>query len=90
MSEQVSALVRDELKLARLETTRKDKQTGPAPAFLAAAGRKDQAARATPPVPQEAGHSVKTDIDEIKEKDPAMTSGPPDIPVPRSRGQVAG
>jgi hypothetical protein len=68
MSEQVSALVRDELKLARLETTRKDKQTGPAPAFLAAAGRKDQAARATPPVPQEAGHSVKTDIDEIKER----------------------
>jgi hypothetical protein len=36
-------------------------------AILAALGRK-QVSRATPPVPQQAVHSVKADIDEVKER----------------------
>jgi hypothetical protein len=113
MSEQVSALVRDELKLAQLEMTRKGKQAGIGAgmlggsgvialyglgcliacaviaisgviaawlsvlivgvALLAVAGiaaliGKSRLQRATPPVPQEAVHSVKTDIDEVKER----------------------
>jgi Flp pilus assembly protein TadB len=113
MSEQVSTLVRDELKLAQLEMTRKGKQAGIgvgmfggsgiialyglacliacavigisrvlAPwlsalvvgvALLAVAGiaalvGKSRLQKATPPVPQEAVRSVKTDVDEIKER----------------------
>jgi Flp pilus assembly protein TadB len=113
MSEQVSTLVRDELKLAQLEMTRKGKQAGIgvgmfggsgvialygvgcliacailgisrvlAPwlsalivgvALLAVAGivalaGKSRLQRATPPVPQEAVDSVKTDVEEIKER----------------------
>jgi uncharacterized membrane protein YqjE len=113
MSEQVSTLIRDELKLAQLEMTRKGKQAGIGAgmlggsgviavyglgcliacviiaisgmiaawlsalivgvALLAAAGiaaliGKSRLQKATPPVPQEAVHSVKTDIDEIKER----------------------
>jgi Flp pilus assembly protein TadB len=113
MSEQVSTLVRDELKLAQLEMTRKGKQAGIgvgmfggsgiialyglgcliacavigisrvlAPwlsalvvgvALLAVAGiaalvGKSRLQKATPPVPQEAVHSVKADVDEIKER----------------------
>ncbi len=113
MSEQVSMLVRDELKLAQLEMTRKGKQAGIgvgmfggsglialyglgcliacailgisrvlAPwlsalvvgvALLAVAGiaalvGKSRLQQATPPVPQEAVQSVKTDVDEIKER----------------------
>ncbi len=106
-------LVRDELKLAQLEMTRKGKQAGIgvgmfggsglialyglgcliacavlgisrvlAPwlsalvvgiALLAVAGiaalvGKSRLQRATPPMPQEAVQSVKTDVDEIKER----------------------
>jgi Flp pilus assembly protein TadB len=113
MSEQVSTLVRDELKLTQLEMTRKGKQAGIgvgmfggsgvialygvgcliacailgisrvlAPwlsalivgvALLAVAGivalaGKSRLQRATPPVPQEAVDSVKTDVEEIKER----------------------
>jgi uncharacterized membrane protein YqjE len=113
MSEQVSTLVRDELKLAQLEMTRKGKQAGIGAGMLGGSGvialyglgcliacvviaisgtvaawlaalivgvallvvagiaalvGKSRLQRATPPVPQEAVHSVKTDIDEIKER----------------------
>ena len=113
MSEQVSTLVRDELKLAQLEMTRKGKQAGigagmlggsgvialyglgcliacviiaisgmiaawlsaliVGAALLAVAGiaaliGKSRLQKAAPPIPQEAVHSVKTDIDEIKER----------------------
>ena len=113
MSEQVSTLIRDELRLAQLEMTRKGKQAGIGAgmlggggvialyglgcliacviiaisgmiaawlsalivgvALLAVAGiaaliGKSRLQKATPPVPQEAVHSVKTDIDEIKER----------------------
>jgi hypothetical protein len=113
MSEQVSTLVRDELKLAQLEMTRKGKQAGigvglfggsglialygigcliacavigisrevsawlaaliVGAALLAVAGiaaliGKSRLQRATPPLPQEALQSVKTDVDEIKER----------------------
>jgi Putative Actinobacterial Holin-X, holin superfamily III len=113
MSEQLSTLVRDELKLAELEMTRKGKQAGIgagmfggsgvialygagcliacailgisrvlapwlsalivgvallAVAGIAALAGKSRLQRATPPVPQEAVHSVKTDVAEIKER----------------------
>ena len=113
MSEQVSTLVRDELKLAQLEMTRKGKQAGIgvgmfggsgvialygvgcliacailgvsrvlapwlsalivgvtllAVAGIAALAGKSRLQRATPPVPQEAVHSVKTDVEEIRER----------------------
>jgi Flp pilus assembly protein TadB len=113
MSEQVSTLVRDELKLAQLEMTRKGKQAGIgvgmfggsgvialygvgcliacailgisrvlapwlsalivgvallAVAGIAALAGKSRLQRATPPVPREAVHSVKTDVEEIKER----------------------
>ena len=113
MAEQVSTLVRDELKLAQLEMTRKGKQAGIgagmfggsgvialygvgcliacailgisrvlapwlsalivgvallAVAGLAALTGKSRLQRAAPPVPQEAVHSVKTDVEEIKER----------------------
>jgi Putative Actinobacterial Holin-X, holin superfamily III len=113
LSEQVSTLVREELKLAQLEMTRKGKQAGIgagllgsgglialyglgcliacvilgiseglAPwlaalivgvALLAVAGivalvGKSRLQKATPPVPEEAVGSVKTDVDVIKER----------------------
>jgi hypothetical protein len=113
MSEQVSTLVRDELKLAELEMTRKAKQAGIgvgmfggggviavygvgcliacvilgisrvlapwlsalivgvallAVAGIAALAGKSRLQRSTPPVPQEAVHSVKADVEEIKER----------------------
>jgi Putative Actinobacterial Holin-X, holin superfamily III len=113
VSEQVSTLVRDELKLAQLEMTRKGKQAGIgagvfggsglialygvgcliacailgisrvlapwlsalivgldllAVAGIAALAGKSRLQRATPPVPQEAVRSIKTDVEEIKER----------------------
>ena len=112
-AEQVSQLVRDELKLAQLEMTRKGKQAGTGigmmgggglialygagcliacaiiaishvlaawlaalsvgAALLAIAGivamvGKGRLAKAAPPVPTEAANSVKTDVEEIKER----------------------
>jgi hypothetical protein len=113
MSEQVSVLVRDEVKLAQLELTRKGKKAGVGAgmlggsglvaayaagcliaggiaalslvlavwaaalivggvllvvaAVLAAAGR-SRLRKATPPVPEEAAESVKTDVQVIKER----------------------
>ena len=113
LSEQVSVLVRDELKLAKLEMTSKGKQAAlgagmfgasgvvaiygvgcllacaiiaisgvvaawlaaliVGAALLAAAGGaalvgKQRLQRATPPVPGEAVASVKSDVEEIKER----------------------
>jgi hypothetical protein len=113
MSEQVSVLVRDELKLAQLEMTRKGKQAGAGvgmlggsgvialyavgcllacaiialagvlaawlaalivgAALLAAAAAaapvgKGRLQKATPPVPEETVDSIKTDVEEIKER----------------------
>jgi hypothetical protein len=113
VAEQVSVLVRDELKLAQLEMTRKGKQAGTglgmlgggglvalygvgcliacaviaishvveawlaalivgvallAVAGIAALAGKARMQRAAPPVPQEAVESVKTDVQEIKER----------------------
>ena len=113
LSEQVSALIRDELKLAQVEMTRKSKQAGlgiglfggsglvalygvgcliacaviaisgvvaawlaaliVGAALLAAAAAaaligKGRLQRATPPVPEQAVDSVKTDVEEIKER----------------------
>jgi hypothetical protein len=113
LSEQVSVLVRDELKLAQLEMTRRGKQAGAGlgmlggsgvialygvgcllacaiialsgvvaawlaalivgAALLAAAAAaalmgKDRLQKATPPVPEETVGSIKTDVEEIKER----------------------
>jgi uncharacterized membrane protein YqjE len=113
LSEQVSVLVRDELKLAQLEMTRKGKQAGLgvgllggsalvalygagcliACAIIAVAGvvaawlaalivgaallavaaaaallGKGRLQKATPPLPKDAVDSIKTDIEEIKER----------------------
>ena len=113
LSEQVSVLVREELKLAQLEMTRKGKQAGVGAgmlggggvialyaigcliacvilavseglaawlsalivgvALLAVAGiaalvGKSRLQKATPPVPQDAVGSVKTDVEVIKER----------------------
>jgi uncharacterized membrane protein YqjE len=113
LSEQVSVLVRDELKLAQLEMARKGKQAGVgigmlgggglialygvgclvacviiaisgalaawlaalivgavllATAGVAALIGKGRLQRAAPPVPKEAMSSVKTDVDEIRER----------------------
>jgi len=113
LSEQVSVLVREELKLAQLEMTRKGKQAGVGAgilggggvialyavgcliayvilaisealagwlsalivgvALLAVAGAaallgKSRLQKATPPVPQDAVGSVKTDVEVIKER----------------------
>jgi hypothetical protein len=113
VSEQISVLVRDELKLAQLEMTRKGKQAGIGAGMLgggglialyglgcliacailalnlalaawlsalivgvvllAAAGAaaligKSRLQKATPPVPAETVDSVKTDVDEIKQR----------------------
>lgn len=113
LSEQVSVLVRDELRLAQLELTRKGKQAGTgigmlgsgglvafygvgcllASAIIAIAGTlaawlaalivgaallavaattallgKSRLQKAAPPVPQEAVASIKTDVEEIKER----------------------
>jgi uncharacterized membrane protein YqjE len=113
LSEQVSVLVRDELKLAQLEMARKGKQAGVgigmlggsalvalygagcliACAIIAIAGAvaawlaalivgaallaiaaaaaslgKGRMQKATPPLPKDAVDSIKTDIEEIKER----------------------
>jgi uncharacterized membrane protein YqjE len=113
LSEQVTVLVRDELKLAQVEMTRKGKQAGAGvgllgggglvalygvgcliacaiiaisgviaawlaalivgAALLAAAGAaaligKGRLQKAAPPVPEQAVGSVKTDVEEIKER----------------------
>ncbi len=113
LSEQVSVLVRDELKLAQLEMTRKGKQAASgigmlggggmvafygvgcllASAIIAIAGAvaawlaalivgaallavaaaavllgRGRLQRATPPVPEEAVGSIKTDVEEIRER----------------------
>jgi hypothetical protein len=113
VSEQISVLVRDELKLAQLEMTRKGKQAGIGAGMLgggglialyglgcliacailalnlalaawlsalivgvvllAAAGAaaligKSRLQKAAPPVPAETVDSVKTDVDEIKQR----------------------
>ena len=113
LSEQVSVLVRDELKLAQLEMTRKGKQAGAGAgmlgggglialygvgcliacailalnlvlaawlsalivgvALLAVAGAaallgKSRLQKAAPPVPAETVDSVKTDVEEIKQR----------------------
>jgi Putative Actinobacterial Holin-X, holin superfamily III len=113
LSEQVSVLVRDELKLAQLEMTRKGKQAGMgigmlggggvvalygvgcllacaiialagvvaawlaalivgaallAAAAVAALVGKGRLRKATPPVPGETVDSIKTDVEEIKER----------------------
>ena len=113
LSEQVSVLVRDELKLAQLEVTRKGKQAGMGlgmlsgsgvialygvgcllacaiialsgvvaawlaalivgAALLAAAAAaalvgKGRLQKAAPPVPQETVDSIKSDVEEIKER----------------------
>jgi uncharacterized membrane protein len=113
LSEQVSVLVRDELKLAQLEMTRKGKQARMgigmlgsgglialygvgcllacaiialsgvmaawlaalivgaallAAAAIAALVGKGRLQKAAPPVPEEAVSSIKTDVEEIKER----------------------
>jgi Putative Actinobacterial Holin-X, holin superfamily III len=113
MTEQVSTLVRDELKLAQVEMTRKGKQAGIGAGMLGGGGLvalygvacliacaiiglshvmqawlaalivgvillavagvaaligKNRVQRAVPPVPREAVESVKTDVEEIKER----------------------
>ena len=113
LSEQVSVLVRDELKLAQLEMTRKGKQAGVgvgllggsalvawygagcliACVIIAVAGvvaawlaalivgaallagaaaaallGKGRLQRAAPPLPEDAVDSIKTDVEEIKER----------------------
>jgi hypothetical protein len=113
MSEQVSVLVRDELKLAQLEMTRKGKEAGTgaglmgggglialygvgclvacaiialsgvlaawlsalivgavllvAAAIVAQAGR-SRLRKAAPPMPEQAMDSIKTDVEEVKER----------------------
>jgi uncharacterized membrane protein YqjE len=113
LTEQVSVLVRDELKLAQVEMTRKGKQAGVgiglfggsglvalygvgcliacaiiaisgvvaawlaalivgaallAAAAVAALIGKGRLQKATPPVPEQTVESVKTDVEEIKER----------------------
>ena len=113
LSEQVSVLIRDELKLAQLEMTRKGKQAGVGAGLLGGSGlvalygvgcliacaiiaisgvvaawlaalivgaallaiaataaliAKGRLQRATPPVPEQTVDSVKTDVEEIKER----------------------
>jgi hypothetical protein len=113
LSEQVSVLVRDELKLAQLEMTRKGKQAGSGIGMLGGGGLvalyglgcllacaiiaisgvvaawlaalivgaallavaaaaallgKGRLQKATPPVPEEAVGSIKTDVEEIRER----------------------
>ena len=113
LSEQVSVLVRDELKLAQLEMTRKGKQAGLGAGLLGVSGLtalygagcllacviialsgvvaawlaalivaaalllfagvaalvgKGRLQKATPPVPEETVDSIKTDVEEIKER----------------------
>jgi uncharacterized membrane protein YqjE len=113
LSEQVTVLIRDELKLAQLEMTRKGKQAGVGAGLLGGSGvvslygvgcliacaiiaisgvvaawlaalivgavllalagvgaliGKGRLQKATPPVPEQAVDSVKTDVEEIKER----------------------
>ena len=63
LSEQVTVLVRDELKLAQVEMTRKGKQAGVGAGMLG--GRLQ---KSVPPVPEHAVASIKTDVDVIKER----------------------
>jgi membrane protein len=83
LSEQVSTLVRDELKMARLELARKGKFAGfgirPWLAALivglvlvvvsavAALMGRSRMRRATPPMPEQAVEGTKADIEEVKE-----------------------
>ncbi len=64
LCEQVSALVRDELKLAQREMTRKGRQAGAGIGMLG----KSRPQKATPLVPQEAVGNIKTDVEEIRER----------------------
>jgi membrane protein len=113
VAEQVSVLVRDEMKLAQLEMTRKGKQAGTGIGMMGGGGLialygvgcliacaiiglshavtawlaaliigaalliiagiaalmgKGRMRKATPPMPEEAVSSVKTDVEEIKER----------------------
>jgi uncharacterized membrane protein YqjE len=113
LSEQVSMLIRDELKLAQVEMTRKGKQAGSGAGLLGGAGLvalygvgcliacaiiaisgvvaawlsalivgaallaiagvaamigKNRLQKATPPVPEQAVDSIKTDVEEIRER----------------------
>ena len=113
LSEQVSVLVRDELKLAQLEMTRKGKEAGKGAGMLGGAGLvalygvacliacaiiaishvlqawlaaliigaallalaavvsavgRSHLRKATPPTPTEAVESVKTDVEEVRER----------------------
>jgi uncharacterized membrane protein YqjE len=113
LSEQVTVLIRDELKLAQMEMTRKGKQAGVGVGLLGGSGLvalygvgclvacaiiaisgavaawlaalivgaallaaaavaaligKGRLQRATPPVPEQAVGSVKSDVDEIRER----------------------
>jgi uncharacterized membrane protein YqjE len=113
LSEQVSVLIRDELKLAQVEMTRKGKQAGAGVGLLGGSGLvalygvgcliacaiiaisgvvaawlaalivgaallaaaavaaligKGRLQKATPPVPERTVESVKTDVEEIKER----------------------
>ncbi len=113
LSEQVTVLIRDELKLAQLEMTRKGKQAGAGAGLLSGSGLmalygvgcliacaviaisgvvaawlaalivgaallavaaiaaligKGRLQKATPPVPDQTVDSVKTDVEEIKER----------------------
>ena len=113
LSEQVTVLVRDELKLAQVEMTRKGKQAGAGVGLLSGSGLvalygvgcliagaiiaisgvmaawlaalivgaallaaaavvgligKSRLQKAAPPVPEQAVHSVKTDVEEIRER----------------------
>ena len=113
LSEQVSVLVRDELKLAQLEMTRKAKEAGSGAGLIGSGGMvalygigclvacvvlalsgvvaawaaalivgavllamaatmallgKGRLQNATPPVPEQAVGSIKTDVEEIKER----------------------
>jgi Putative Actinobacterial Holin-X, holin superfamily III len=63
LSEQVSRLVRDELKLAQVEMTANGKRAGAGAGMLGRGRLRD----AAPPVPGQAVGSVKADVAEVKE-----------------------
>ncbi|MEV6909198.1 phage holin family protein [Amycolatopsis sp. NPDC051071] len=71
-SEQLSRLVRDEMRLAVAEVQQKGKRVGVGAGLFGVAGvlalvGKKQVQRGIPPVPEEAVSSVKTDIATVKE-----------------------
>ncbi len=75
LSEQLSVLVRDEIRLAQLELTRKGKKAGIGAGLLGGSGLvvvglagKSSLRTATPPVPDEAAESIRTDVKVIKER----------------------